>query len=290
MKTCNKCKEEKELSEFYKNKSKKDNLSTWCGACSNKYHKQYRQNNKEAIERYRKKHYQNNKEAIEGHRKKYYKKHYQNNKEAYAERAHLYYRENKEKYTEQKRAYTSANREKIAERHRLYNLNNREAILETERLWRKNQPAAVYEIRNKLNGKVYIGQSTTYPTRKAQHRGQLKKGTHGNKLLQLDYNKHGEDAFEYSMVREFQCDTPQEFLIEQESIEMAIRVQRGETLYNSQLPSTELLKCDLELLESAITEFEHPIDHLQMIIETCNSQNVPLQLGLLALKQIKERE
>jgi len=237
MKTCNKCKEEKELSEFYKNKSKKDNLSIWCGACSNKYHKQYRQNNKEAIEGHRKKYHQNNKEAIAGHRKK----HYQNNKEAYAERAHLYYRENKEKYTEQKRAYTSANREKIAERHRLYNLNNREAIMEAELLRRKNQPAAVYEIRNKLNGKVYIGQSTTYPTRKAQHRGQLKKGTHGNKLLQLDYNKHGEDAFEYSMVREFQCDAPKEFLLEQESIEMAIRIQRGETLYNSQLPPLELL-------------------------------------------------
>ena len=267
MKACNKCKEEKELSEFYKNKSKKDGLSRECKECTKRRDKQY---------------YQVNKEQIAERTKQYY----QANKEKFAEYGKQHYQANKEKIAERKKQWYQANKEKIAEYHQA----NKEQIAEYRKQYNQAEPAAVYEIRNKLNGKVYIGQSTRYPTRKAQHRRLLKKGTHENTLLQLDYSRHGEDAFEYSMVREFQCDAPKEFLMEQESIEMAIRVQRGETLYNSQLPSTELLKCDLELLESAITEFEHPIDHLQMIIETCNSQNVPLQLGLLALKQIKERE
>jgi len=318
MKTCNKCKEEKELSEFYKNKRKKGGLSRECKECTKRRSKQYYQDNKEnATERHRS-YYQDNKEKIAEQQKQYYrankekiaeqqKQYYQANREAIKACAKQYAQDNREAIQKYQKQYRQDNKEVLAEydRHRnknpsrrasraksmaLYYLDNKEKFFKANRRRRHDDPAAIYEIRNKVNEKVYIGQTTAKSHRISNHKSALRGGIHDNKMLQLDYDKHGEDAFEFSVVREFQCDAPKELLIEQESIEMAIRVQRGETLYNSQLPSTELLKCDLELLESAITEFEHPIDHLQMIIETCNSQNVPLQLGLLALKQIKERE
>lgn len=47
MKICNKCKEEKDFSMFYKNSSRKDGYDTWCKSCSDDYNKQYYLKNKE---------------------------------------------------------------------------------------------------------------------------------------------------------------------------------------------------------------------------------------------------
>tara|TARA_R110000782_G_C14565636_1_gene386720 strand:+ start:48 stop:611 length:564 start_codon:yes stop_codon:yes gene_type:complete len=53
MKICAKCKEEKEFTEFYKNKTNKDGYFGHCKDCHNKtgreYSKKYRKNNKEQI-------------------------------------------------------------------------------------------------------------------------------------------------------------------------------------------------------------------------------------------------
>lgn len=39
MKTCSKCKETKPMSEFYKDRSKKDGLRSWCKSCFKRYRK-----------------------------------------------------------------------------------------------------------------------------------------------------------------------------------------------------------------------------------------------------------
>ena len=41
MKKCSKCKQEKERSEFWKHKLKKDGLNYWCIECSKEYNKKY---------------------------------------------------------------------------------------------------------------------------------------------------------------------------------------------------------------------------------------------------------
>ena len=46
MKKCPKCKEEKEFSEFYKDKRTKDNLRAWCKICNAKYNKKYKKSDK----------------------------------------------------------------------------------------------------------------------------------------------------------------------------------------------------------------------------------------------------
>lgn len=47
MKTCDTCKQDKELSDFNKNKSKKDGLNSICRECSNKRSKKYYSENKQ---------------------------------------------------------------------------------------------------------------------------------------------------------------------------------------------------------------------------------------------------
>ena len=71
MKKCNKCKEEKPLSEFNKNKSRKDGLSYKCKGCDREQSKTHRQNNKDYFKEYFKTHYQNNKEQYNKYNKTY---------------------------------------------------------------------------------------------------------------------------------------------------------------------------------------------------------------------------
>lgn len=55
--------------------------------------------------------------------------------------------------------------------------------------------AGVYEIRNTINNKVYIGSSINVNKRLAAHRNHLKRRAHGSAHLQASWVKHGPDAF-----------------------------------------------------------------------------------------------
>lgn len=55
----------------------------------------------------------------------------------------------------------------------------------------------VYEIRNKVNNRVYIGSTINLEKRWASHRAALKGGYHSNKELQKDYDKFGVSSFEF---------------------------------------------------------------------------------------------
>ena len=61
----------------------------------------------------------------------------------------------------------------------------------------------IYQIRNKNNGKVYIGQ--VYATKGAnrrwlEHRAALRKGNHYNPHLQSAWNKYGEVNFSFEIL------------------------------------------------------------------------------------------
>ena len=67
MKTCNRCKSSKPITEFIIDKSNIDQLSKRCISCinyQNNYNKKYYQQNKDIALQYRKKYYQNNKDKI----------------------------------------------------------------------------------------------------------------------------------------------------------------------------------------------------------------------------------
>lgn len=60
--------------------------------------------------------------------------------------------------------------------------------------------SGIYQIRNKVNGKVYIGSSVRVEQRISTHKRHLLLNKHSNQKLQLAYNKYGVDNFEYSVL------------------------------------------------------------------------------------------
>ena len=58
----------------------------------------------------------------------------------------------------------------------------------------------VYQIRNILDGKIYVGQSIHLRDRKSGHYSKLRKNTHGNPYLQRAYNKYGEENFVFEIL------------------------------------------------------------------------------------------
>ena len=59
---------------------------------------------------------------------------------------------------------------------------------------------AIYSILNKLDGKIYVGQSVNPNKRKTDHFRALRKGIHHNAHLQRAWDKYGEDAFEFNIL------------------------------------------------------------------------------------------
>lgn len=60
----------------------------------------------------------------------------------------------------------------------------------------------IYKIQNKVNGKVYIGQSVNIASRWKGHIASLRNNHHRNDHLQKSWNKYGEDNFDFSILCE----------------------------------------------------------------------------------------
>ena len=63
-----------------------------------------------------------------------------------------------------------------------------------------NMDSGIYQIKNKINGKVYIGYSKHLSKRKGEHLAALRANKHYNKHLQSSFNQYGELAFEFSVL------------------------------------------------------------------------------------------
>lgn len=97
MKICSKCRTEKELKDFSKDKKNKDGLDCRCKNCIKEYKKKYYEENKRVVRKYQ----NENKENIKQKRKEYIK-------------------ENREKLNQQKREYWKNNRDTCNRRQREY--------------------------------------------------------------------------------------------------------------------------------------------------------------------------
>jgi len=181
-----------------------------------------------------------------------------------------------------RRKYRQATKERQAERSKKCRDGNPERYKSLKKLRLENMPAAVYAITNTLNGKLYIGQSSQYPNRCYQHKSHLRRNTHENSKLQFDFNRYGEDAFEFSAVYEFPPHTPSSILLEQEKVEIAKRLQKGDELYNSQFPSTELL-------ESNVIEVDFAPEVLNLMISVCDEEGITFQDMVSIMNIIQER-
>ena len=71
MKRCTKCGEIKPVSEFHRNKSRKDGLQEWCKACKAKRAYKYRDRNREKVIEYKRKYREINREKANEYQRKY---------------------------------------------------------------------------------------------------------------------------------------------------------------------------------------------------------------------------
>jgi group I intron endonuclease len=62
------------------------------------------------------------------------------------------------------------------------------------------QPMGVYQIKNKKNGKIFIGSAKNLPGKINSHKFQLKNGLHTNKQMQKDFNEIGEEGFSFDIL------------------------------------------------------------------------------------------
>lgn len=92
----------------------------------------------------------------------------------------------------------------------------------------------VYQIRNKTNGKLYIGQTSRFNRRAKQHENDLKRGEHRNKRLQNSWNLHGSESFEFEVLHVV-VDKEQRNAVEQELLTKHF----GDDCYNLRSDVTE---------------------------------------------------
>ena len=227
MKKCTKCGIEKPLTEFHKDKNKKDGHRSHCKSCIKKYCAE----NKEK----RAKYYAENKEKRAKWRAE--------NKEKIAKSKAKWRAENKEKIAKYGAKFRAENPEKLAKRKAKYYAENKEEVAKSNaknRAKKKSeQPNCIYQIKNLENNKVYIGETTRGEVRWKEHLRDLRGNRHPNKLLQEDFDKYGEEAFEWTILKEFDDEDKNTLLLE-EARTIQQFITEGVELYNLMLTIDQL--------------------------------------------------
>ena len=60
--------------------------------------------------------------------------------------------------------------------------------------------SGIYCIKNKINGKCYIGKSVDISKRWDRHKAELRNGHHNNKHLQMAWDRYGEESFSFDVL------------------------------------------------------------------------------------------
>ncbi|MBK8822872.1 MAG: GIY-YIG nuclease family protein [Anaerolineales bacterium] len=63
-------------------------------------------------------------------------------------------------------------------------------------------PAGVYQVKNKINGRILLGSSLNLEGPLNRHKFMLKIGSHTNKALQKDWDEFGPDGFVFEILEE----------------------------------------------------------------------------------------
>ena len=105
--------------------------------------------------------------------------------------------------------------------------------------------SGIYIISNKINEKIYIGESLDiYRRWHKEHLPQLRKNQHYNKELQNDFNKYGEKNFSFGVLERYSEDNPittKARIIILESYYVTAFKKSGFELYNSENTLIEIV-------------------------------------------------
>lgn len=142
-KTCTKCSETKELSDFPRDASQKSGYRPRCKDCESARRREYRDKNQEAIRNRNKDYYEKNKEHLLERNKAYQEE----NVEKLADYHRSWYKENREKRVSQMKVYREENREELLTKQKVYGKENRDKARARHRKRWENEPeyrAAIY--------------------------------------------------------------------------------------------------------------------------------------------------
>lgn len=204
MKKCGVCKQEKDESQFNKDNRGAGGLSYRCKACKSAADAEYRKEHRDEILLRDKAYYENNKEVFlakcaeynkthKDHKSQYDKAYREANSEKKRRRDKAYYEAHKAERLAKQKIYMAKKREKVREQYKNF-VNTEEPIPIPE------FAMGVYQIRNVISGKVYIGSTVLFTDRKAAHFKELRAGTHHSPRLQAAFNKYGENAFVFEPI------------------------------------------------------------------------------------------
>ncbi len=88
---------------------------------------------------------------------------------------------------------------------------------ELKKQYQQQKPkAGVFQVLNKVNGKVLIEGDKNIPAKWNRHRTELRFGSHRNKQLQADWNKEGEENFIFSIVSELEFEEGENINLQEE--------------------------------------------------------------------------
>lgn len=180
MKTCSKCKETKELTEFYKHKNCKDGIHSSCKTCDNEKKKKYIEDNKENVIIRKRTYYQSNKDKFKQYAKKrdriklkeQRRLHYLSNKNRIKLNQKLYRDKNKDRIKEYQKSYRDKNKDMYKEKSKeYYSLNNKTIKKRTsEYIYKRKSVDHIFKLKcnvrtiicNALNKKGYSKISRTH--------------------------------------------------------------------------------------------------------------------------------
>lgn len=202
MKTCNQCNLEKDDNCFTKRAASADGLDLACRDCM----KIERSKNKEKQSEYNRKYREVNREKLIAYTREWraagnkpkrnpetIAKSRQNQKEKYRNDP-----EYRQKVKDQAAAHRKARKEKAIQNTAV--LVTGDLHYDSSLTTQDFEASGIYQIRNTVNGKRYVGSAIVIGKRFEEHQDQLKRGVHHSRKLQHSWNKYGSNAFEFSVL------------------------------------------------------------------------------------------
>ena len=188
---CGKCHEIKEVSEFPKNKGKKDGVETTCNKCRKKQKVEYYKQNADKKREYQTEYRKQNIDKIKEYQAEYYKQNVDKMKKQNAE----YYKQNIDKMKEQRIEYYNSKVEQALKKIKAYVEKDPERFNYNQD---KEIYGIIYLVYNNKSQRYYVGQTTVGFDNRYQG-GWIY--THGYKdIVKEDLEKYGKDSFEYTKI------------------------------------------------------------------------------------------
>jgi predicted GIY-YIG superfamily endonuclease len=117
------------------------------------------------------------------------------------------------------------------------NMNKQESLSSIGPL-RYQKIIGVYFIACRANGRLYIGSSSDVYQRMCGHIAKLRSGKHPHKVMLMDFTKHGESEFSFTIERSL---ASADLALEAERDLIAVHTKSGK-LYNTKLLAREVVR------------------------------------------------